>query len=76
MTNPKLFKKYVLPEYQHYAEILHSEGKKLGSHTDGDLKALVNMLPECGLDVCESFTLAPITNCTFEEAWKAWKKDL
>lgn len=74
MTNPKLFTKYVLPAYQHYSEILHLQGKKMGSHTDGDLKALVALLPESGLDVAESFTPAPITSCTFEEAWEAWKE--
>lgn len=46
----------------------------MGSHTDGDLKALVKTLPECGLDICELFTPAPITGCTFEEAWEAWDK--
>lgn len=73
MTNPKLFAKYVLPTYQHYSEILHEQGKKLGSHTDGDLKALVNLISESGLDVCESFTPAPLTGCLFEEAWEAWR---
>ena len=74
MTNPKLFRKYVLPAYQRYAEILHGQGKKMGSHTDGDLKALLGLLPESGLDVAESFTPAPITGCTFEAAWQAWSK--
>ena len=74
MTNPRLFAKYVLPAYQSYSEILHGQGKKLGSHTDGDLKVLANLLPGCGLDVCESFTPSPITGCTFEEAWEAWKE--
>jgi hypothetical protein len=74
MTNPKLFAKYALPEYRRYSEILHRQGKKMGSHTDGDLRTLVGLLPECGLDVCESFTPAPITSCTFEEAWEAWRK--
>lgn len=72
MTNPRLFIKYVLPAYQDYSEILHMQGKKMGSHTDGDLKNLVSLIPECGLDVTESFTPAPITGCTFEEAWEAW----
>lgn len=74
MTNPRLFQKYLVPCYQQYSEILHGQGKKLGSHTDGSLKKLVALLPESGLDVCESFTPAPITDCTFEEAWNAWKK--
>jgi hypothetical protein len=38
------------------------------------LKKLVALLPESGLDVCESFTPAPITECTFEEAWVAFEK--
>ena len=73
MTNPRLFRQYVAPAYQRYSEILHRQGKKLGSHTDGNLKKLVNFLPGSGLDVCESFTPAPITECTFEEAWAAWQ---
>ena len=74
MTNPRLFQKYMIPTYQRYSEIMHRQGKKLGSHTDGNLKKLVNLLPESGLDVCESFTPTPITECTFEEAWAAWDK--
>jgi hypothetical protein len=34
---------------------------------------LLGLLAECGLDVCESFTPAPITGCAFEDAWHAWK---
>lgn len=26
------------------------------------------------MDVCESFTPAPLTACIFEEAWAAWEK--
>ena len=37
MTNPKLFSQYCLPYYQRYVETLHGQGKKVGSHTDGDL---------------------------------------
>jgi hypothetical protein len=73
MTNPNLFEKYCLPYYQRYAEILHGQGKKVGSHTDGNLKPLLNLLAESGLDVCESFSPAPLTECTFEEAWDKWK---
>ena len=73
MTNPKLFEKYSLPHYQKYADILHGQGKKVGSHTDGNLKPLVSLLAECGLDVCESFSPAPLTECIFEEAWQAWQ---
>lgn len=72
MTNPKLFRQYCLPHYRKYAGILHSQGKKMGSHTDGNVKPLLKLLPESGLDVCEAFSPTPLTDCTFDEAWDAW----
>lgn len=72
MTNPKLFREYCLPAYQKYTQILHSQGKKVGSHTDGNVKPLLRLLAESGLDVCESFSPYPLTECRFEEAWAAW----
>jgi hypothetical protein len=73
MTNPKLFEKYSLPYYQKYADLLHGQGKKVGSHTDGNLKPLLSLLAESNLDVCESFSPSPLTECTFAEAWQEWE---
>jgi len=73
MTNPKLFAEYCLPYYQCYTEMLHCQGKKVGSHTDGNIKPLLGLLADSGLDVCVSFSPVPLTECTFEEAWEAWK---
>jgi len=73
MTNPRLFAEYCIPHLQQYSEILHGQGKKMGDHTDGDLKALLPLIRESGLDVCESFSPAPLTACTFDEAWEAWR---
>jgi len=73
MTNPTLFQEYCIPHYQKYAEILHAQGKKMGSHTDGNLKPLVDLIPESGLDVCESFTPQPLTELLFEDAWEKWR---
>jgi len=73
MTNPKLFEAYCLPAYQQYTDILHAQGKVVGTHTDGDLKPLLGLLAESGLDVCESFSPAPLTSCTLDEAWNAWQ---
>ena len=72
MTNPALFMEHALPSYQRYSELFHAQGKKLGSHTDGNLKPLLQLVRECGLDVCESFSPAPLTECTFDEAWDEW----
>lgn len=74
MTSPPLFRRYCLETYQKYAAILHGQGKKVGSHTDGDMRPLLSLLPESGLDVCESFSPQPLTSCTFEEAWQAFQR--
>jgi uroporphyrinogen-III decarboxylase len=73
ITNPRLFETYCLPHFQRYTDELHAQGKKVGSHTDGNLKRLLVMLTESGLDVCESFSPAPLTECSFDEASQAWK---
>ena len=67
MTNPKLFREYCLPSYHKYVEILHGQGKKIGSHTDGNIRPLLKLLAESGLDVCESVSPAPLTPCPFKE---------
>ena len=73
MTNPKLFQEYCLPAYQEYTDILHRQGKKAGSHTDGDIRSLLGLLVESGLDVCESVSPAPLTSFTFQEVNQAWR---
>jgi hypothetical protein len=74
ITNPRLFEKYCLLNYQRYSETLHGQSKKVGSHTDGNLKPLLSLLADCGLDVAESFSPAPLTECTFDNAWEAWQE--
>ena len=74
MTNPNLFQEYCIPQYQKYTATLHDAGKKAGSHTDGNLKPLVDLIPESGLDVCESFTPQPLTELVFGEAWEKWRR--
>jgi hypothetical protein len=73
MTNPRLFARYCLPDYQRYVGVLHGQGKVAGSHTDGDVRPLLALLRETGLDVCESISPFPLTSCTFDEAWAAWR---
>jgi hypothetical protein len=74
MTNPDLFREYCIPQYQKYTQMLHGAGKKAGSHTDGNLKPLVDLIPESGLNVCESFTPQPLTELLFADAWEKWQK--
>jgi len=73
MTNPKLFLRYCLPQLQRYTDMLHAQGKKAGSHTDGDVGPLLKLLPMSGLDICESVSPAPLTPTPVDEIWQAWR---
>lgn len=74
MTNPNLFKEFCLPYYQKYADLLHAQNKNMCTHADGNLKPLLNLLPESGLDIYESFSPWPLTELRFEEAWEVWSE--
>ena len=73
VTSPALFQQYCMPFLQEKADRIHARGRFLGSHMDGNLKPLLHLVPECGVDVVESFSPAPLTRLAFEEAWEAWR---
>ena len=72
MTNPDLFKRLSLPIMQETADLLHAAEKYYASHVDGDLSALVDIMPETGLDVAESFSPYPLSQLTFDKAYSSW----
>ena len=43
------------------------------AHVDGNLIPLLYLIPEGGVDVVESFSPAPLSRLTFEDAWNAWR---
>ena len=57
--SPELFRKYVLPAYQHRCERLHAAGKFVHAHWDGDCKPLLPWARETGLDGIEAITPLP-----------------
>lgn len=64
---PPLFGKYALPFYRGFAEILHEGGKVFSSHMDGNLKRLLPLLPETGIDLFDGCTPAPMNNYEVED---------
>jgi uroporphyrinogen-III decarboxylase len=72
MTNPNLFKQYCIPKMQQISDRVHSKGKVIGSHMDGDMRNLLSLVPETGYDVVESFSQEPLSSLTFQEAWDSW----
>ena len=73
ITSPTLFQTYCMPYMQEAADKIHAQGRYLGSHMDGNMESLLHLIPECGVDVVESFSPAPLTRLTFEDAWKVWR---
>ena len=54
ITSPELFRTYCVPFLQESAAAVHARGRFLGSHMDGDMKPLLDLVPGSGVDVVES----------------------
>ncbi len=72
MVGAERFEKYVAPCYNEFAEMLHSCGKKLGSHHDGMMKGLKEQDARTKLDFIEAFAPYPDGDLPLAEAREAW----
>jgi len=69
--SPPLFLQYHLPACQRRCELLHTGGKFVCSHWDGDTKPLLPYAMETGLDGIEAITPKPQGDVTLEEIKEA-----
>ena len=67
VLSPRLFEKYVLPDYQRRNELLHAAGKFTHAHWDGDCKPLLPYAKDTGLDGIEAITPVPQGDVTLKE---------
>ncbi|MDP3063699.1 MAG: uroporphyrinogen decarboxylase family protein [Chloroflexota bacterium] len=67
-----VFRKYMVPYLRKASEFLHSKGKFSQAHIDGEMKRLMPMFLETGIDVAEAFTPSPMTLVTAKEVHEAW----
>lgn len=67
-----VFRKYFVPWLQEAVEFLHKRNKVTQVHIDGEMRRLIPMFLETGLDVAEAWTPAPMTSVTTAELRKAW----
>jgi len=67
------FRKYLVPHYEEFSEILHAHGKMMGVHFDANTRALAEDIAKTKMDYIEAFTPAPDTDMTFAEARAVWK---
>ena len=73
ITYPPFFRKYIMPYTQKLAEILHSKGKLLLMHCDGENQELLDLYPDSGMDVAEAICVKPMTRETITEIKRAFK---
>ena len=67
-----VFRKYFVPWLQEATEFLHSKGKLTLIHADGEMRRLIPLVLESGIDVAEAWSPAPMTSVTTAELRKAW----
>ncbi len=72
MTSPPLFRRYMLPYFQPFAERMHARGKVLACHADADASLLLGLIVESGFDMAECFVTAPMVPLTLAQARAAW----
>ena len=70
------FEKYVLPDYHHRIEQLHSANKFVTAHWDGDTKSLLKYAKQTKLDGIEAITPKPQGDVTIEEIKDALGDDM
>ena len=73
ITYPPFFRDHILPYLQKLADLLHSKGKLLQTHCDGENKGLLDLLAESGMDVAEAVCPQPMTKVTVTDVKKAFK---
>jgi len=70
-TPPPILKKYMIPRWQRISDRLHSEGRFVHTHWDGNSRLILLFLRETRLDGVEALTPAPMGDMTLEEIKEA-----
>lgn len=66
---PNLFIKYAVPYYQEIRKMAHDNNKLLQGHWCGRTSALLDLVPDCGLDIVEAVVTKPMDeNMTIYQA--------
>ena len=68
LTPVPLFKKYLLPYYQPFAEQMQARGKVLACHADADTTKILELVKQAGFKLLDCFLTAPMVKMTLAEA--------
>lgn len=68
LFSPPLYRKFLLPYYQKRCAQFHAAGKIVSNHMDGQLRLLLPLVKESGIDIMDGITPDPVNDYTYEEA--------
>jgi hypothetical protein len=68
ITYPPFFEQHILPWLRKAADLAHSNGKLLLTHTDGENAGLLHLYRRAGFDIADSLCPAPMTKLTLAQA--------
>lgn len=68
VQNPSMFGRYSMAYYKYLADNLHKKGKYLAVHVDGEMRGILSVLNECGVDCIDAATPAPMFSLTPNQA--------
>jgi len=68
VQSPALFKRFTFDYYQELVRRLHGRGKYLAVHVDGEMRGLLRLLDQCGVDCIDAATPAPMFSLSPEQA--------
>lgn len=72
LLSPSIFAKYLMPEYEKQAAVLHPAGKLMAFHMDGRLACLKDLIARTPIDIIEAFHPLPMGDLPLAEALAAW----
>jgi Uroporphyrinogen decarboxylase (URO-D) len=72
ITWPPFFEEHIAPSLAKAADSLHSQGKFLLSHTDGENKGLLAAYVASKIDIADSICPAPMTSLSLREVREAF----
>jgi hypothetical protein len=68
VQSPSVFKRFTFDYYKEIARRVHRRGKHLAVHVDGEMRGLLRLLDECGVDCIDAATPAPMFVMTPQQA--------
>jgi methanogenic corrinoid protein MtbC1 len=72
ITYPAYFEKDILPWCRQAGQKLHAEGILTVVHPDGENRGLMDLIPDCEMDIADAVTPYPMTKIDIAEYYERW----